>query len=127
MKLDLLLRLGDDRLYEKSTPVLQEDMFNLTGPIHDLHQIILEYRSVHGSGRAVAAPQIGLAKRIVCWNVDGAVTMINPGLSEFSNEMIELWDDCMCFPGLYIRVKRHLSCTLSLFKVQSSRFRHCLP
>ncbi|MDG2418714.1 MAG: peptide deformylase, partial [Saprospiraceae bacterium] len=25
----------------------------------------------------------------------------------------ELWDDCMSFPNLHVRVKRHFSCTMN--------------
>ncbi|MCP4551529.1 MAG: hypothetical protein GY834_05720 [Bacteroidetes bacterium] len=32
--------------------------------------------------------------------------MINPVLSEFSEEKIIVWDDCLCFPNLLVRVER---------------------
>jgi peptide deformylase len=38
---------------------------------------------------------------------------INPELDMTSKEMIEVWDDCMCFPDLLVRVKRHQSCRIS--------------
>jgi peptide deformylase len=45
-------------------------------------------------------------------HIDKPVVMINPVLSEMSTDMFELWDDCMCFPNLLVRVRRHRSCTL---------------
>ena len=33
--------------------------------------------------------------------------MFNPQLSELSDEMFEVWDDCMSFPNLLVKVKRH--------------------
>ncbi|MCF8309191.1 MAG: peptide deformylase, partial [Bacteroidales bacterium] len=36
----------------------------------------------------------------------------------FSDEMMEVWDDCMSFPNLLVRVKRHKSCTLSFVDEQ---------
>jgi peptide deformylase len=29
-----------------------------------------------------------------------------------SNDMFEVWDDCMSFPDLLVRVQRHRSCTI---------------
>lgn len=113
MNLDRLLRLGNPQLYNVSFPVLKEEVADLSGMITDLHRIILEFRAVYRAGRAVAAPQIGVMKRIICWNVSHAVTMINPELTDLSSEMMEIWDDCMCFPGLHVKVKRHVSCTLN--------------
>jgi peptide deformylase len=36
--------------------------------------------------------------------------MINPLVTYRSSELMELWDDCMCFPDLVVKVKRHLAC-----------------
>ena len=81
--------------------------------INDLHDIVLEYRSTYGSGRAIAAPQIGLMKRIICYNTTEPVTLINPSLHDLSDELMEIWDDCMSFPGLLVRVQRHRSCKMT--------------
>ena len=60
-----ILTLGDPRLYEVSTPVLAEDWQNLPEWTRDLHDTLMEYRRVYGAGRAVAAPQIGIFKRLL--------------------------------------------------------------
>lgn len=112
MKLNKILPLGNPKLYEISTPVKKEELSGLQSAIQDLHDIILEFQAKYNAGRAVAAPQIGLLKRIICWNVKAPVTMINPELSDLDEEMFELWDDCMCFPNLLVKVRRHKSCTL---------------
>jgi peptide deformylase len=49
-------------------------------------------------------------KRIICWNVESPKVLINPKLLDLSEEMMELWDDCMSFPNLLVRLKRHKSC-----------------
>ena len=36
-----------------------------------------------------------------------------PMLDMMSKEIIELWDDCLCFPNLLVRVRRHKSCRIS--------------
>lgn len=113
MALDRILQLGDPRLYEKAVPVFPEEVASLQTEIRELHALVKEFRARYGAGRAIAAPQIGLMKRIICYHVDQPVTMINPELTELSEEMMELWDDCMSFPNLLVRVRRHRQCVLT--------------
>jgi len=48
-------------------------------------------------------------------NIEKPVALINPELSNLSDEMFELWDDCMSFPNLLVKVKRHKSLTISFY------------
>ena len=111
---DILL-LGDQRLYNKSVPVLQEEVFELMPQIELMFETILDFRKKYGAGRAIAAPQIGLFKRIICLNIDRPVAMINPVITRYSKEMFEIWDDCMSFPDLLVKVRRHLSLDIHFF------------
>jgi len=45
-------------------------------------------------------------------NIDKPLVFINPELHYLSDELFELWDDCMSFPNLLVRVKRHQSLTI---------------
>ncbi len=72
----------------------------------------MQFRAAHGWGRAIAAPQIGVLKRIVYLHIDKPWLLINPVMTDLSKEQMELWDDCMSFPDLLVRVKRHASFTL---------------
>lgn len=109
---DILL-LGDPRLYDYSAPVKKNELKVLKPFIELMWESILDIRSTYGFGRAIAAPQIGLQKRIIALHFDQPEVMINPQLSELSNEMIELWDDCMSFPNLLVKVKRHKTLKVS--------------
>ena len=40
-------------------------------------------------------------------NITGPVIIINPEWLDLSEERLELWDDCMCFPHLLVKVQRH--------------------
>jgi peptide deformylase len=111
--LEDILLLGDMRLYQYSTEVTPEEVRDLRSIITELHGLVLQFRSVYGAGRAIAAPQIGLMKRIICYNTTEPITIINPELSDFSNELIEVWDDCMSFPELLVRVRRHKKCKMT--------------
>jgi peptide deformylase len=111
--LEKILTLGDPRLYEISTPVQADEITALQPQIDLLHQLVRAFQERYGAGRAIAAPQIGLMKRIICYNVDQPLTLINPVLSELSEEMFSLWDDCMSFPNLLVKVKRHRRCRIT--------------
>lgn len=109
---DILL-LGDPRLHETSVPVTREELHTVPRIAQELHDAILSYRARYGAGRAIAAPQLGIRKRIIHMFIDEPLTLINPVLDRKSRDMIELWDDCMSFPGLLVRVKRHRRCRLT--------------
>ena len=103
---DLLL-LGDPRLYQLSEPVQKHDLAQLNDWIKDLDNVMKEIRKKYNFGRAIAAPQLGIMKRLVYMNIDGPHIFINPEFTYKSNETFELWDDCMSFPNLLVKVKRH--------------------
>ena len=102
-----ILKLGDERLYEISAPVTQEDFSQLPQWVEDLHDTLMEYRRVYGAGRAVAAPQIGIRKRLLYMYLDRPYVFINPTLTFPDEEQYELLDDCMSFPGLMVKVRRY--------------------
>lgn len=118
MTLKDILLLGDPRLYQVCEPVSKEEVAGLQTVVDDLADLVLQFRSRYGAGRAIAAPQIGVMKRLVVMNIDQPVAIFNPVLSDGSREMMELWDDCMSFPGLHVRLRRHLRCTMRFMNAQ---------
>jgi peptide deformylase len=115
MAVNDIILLGDARLYQKSEPVLKEETESLLPAINLMAETVIDFRKQYGAGRAIAAPQIGLMKRIICLNIDKPVVILNPELSDLSNEKFEVWDDCMSFPNLLVKVKRHQSLTMTFF------------
>lgn len=107
-----LLLLGDPRLYETCTPVQPEEWLMINEWVADLDNVMKEVRAKYNFGRAIAAPQLGIMKRIIYMNIDKPVVFVNPQLVNLSEELFELWDDCMCFPNLLVKVKRHKSVTV---------------
>lgn len=78
-----------------------------------LHATLEAFRTEHGFGRAISAPQIGVALRFIAINLgNGPFTMINPEITWRSPETFTMWDDCMSFPFLLVRVRRH--CAISV-------------
>lgn len=109
---DLLL-LGDPRLYETCAPVLESELPLVPGWVADLHSVMQEIRATYQFGRGIAAPQLGITKRLIYLNIDKPVVIINPEFMTLSDETDELWDDCMSFPNLLVRVRRHRSLTMT--------------
>jgi peptide deformylase len=108
-----ILLLGNPLLLQRCEPVTQAELPEARQVIQDLHDTMMDFRTRHGWGRAIAAPQIGVLKRIVYLHIDHPQVFINPVFSEPSVELIELWDDCMSFPDLLVRLRRHRSLHIS--------------
>lgn len=108
-----VLLLGNPGLYEISKDVKKDELSDLKAVVKALHEALMEFRKKYKRGRAIALPQIGVLKRVIYMNIDDQPTvLINPQFVWKSPELIELWDDCMSFPELLVKVKRHQSCRL---------------
>jgi peptide deformylase len=103
---DLLL-LGDPRLYEVCEPVHFSELDRVEEWIADLDNVMKEIRLKYNFGRAIAAPQLGIMKRLVYMNIDRPVVIINPEFTFKSEDKFEVWDDCMSLPNLLVKVERH--------------------
>ena len=103
---DIVL-LGDPRLYEVCEPVEKSEMSFVKEWVSDLDNVMKEIRAKYNFGRAIAAPQLGIMKRLIYMNLDKPVVFINPEFTYMSEEKFELWDDCMSFPNLLVKVERH--------------------
>ncbi|MBQ6371572.1 MAG: peptide deformylase [Oscillospiraceae bacterium] len=111
MERDILL-LGDPRLYEVCQAVKQEELDMLRPVFTDMFDCIKAIRRDYGFGRAIAAPQIGVSRRLICMLTDKPYVIINPSLEFIGDEMMELMDDCMSFPKLLVKVRRYRHCIL---------------
>jgi peptide deformylase len=110
--LEDLLLLGDPGLYEVSAPVSPDEKNEVGAWVRDLHQVMFEIRAKYRFGRGIAAPQLGIRKRLIYLNLNRPYIIINPVLKDLNPDLFEVWDDCMCFPNLLVRVLRHRSLTL---------------
>ena len=111
MERDILL-LGDPRLYEIAEEVKKEELESLKPVFTDMFDCIKAIRRDYGFGRAIAAPQIGVRKRLICILTDRPYVIINPALEFLGDDTMELMDDCMSFPNLWVRVRRYRHCIL---------------
>ena len=105
-----ILILGHPKLYEISAPAEHDEINDMRSVSADLFDTMEAFQTKHGWGRAIAAPQIGVLKRVACMNVDQPVTLINPELEMVGEGTMTVWDDCMSFPELLVKVQRHRRC-----------------
>lgn len=109
MPIKPILLLGNPGLYKISEEVRKDELEWLKPVITDLHDTLMDFRARHKTGRAIAAPQIGVLKRLVYVHVDEPIVLINPVIYSKSKQTIELWDECMSFPEIMVKVRRHKS------------------
>lgn len=105
-----ILLLGDENLYKISDHITIDTIDKATQVIDDLHDTIVKFKNEFGFGRAIAAPQIDEAYRIIYFHLgDEMIHFINPIMEPVGTETFEMWDDCMSFPGLEVYVSRYKS------------------
>lgn len=108
-----ILLLGDPRLRRACAPIADLADPALEGGIRQLQGALHAFRRVHGFGRGIAAPQIGLSWRLVAAHLDGRDHLLfNPVITWHSEQTMVLWDDCMSFPDLRVRVRRPRSVSM---------------
>lgn len=106
-----ILLLGDQNLYKVCSEVSRDDIEKARKIVEDLHDTLMDFRGKYGFGRAIAAPQINELYRIIYMNFDSNSTaFINPRLEFIGGEKFQMWDDCMSFPGLEVKLYRYKKC-----------------
>ncbi len=109
-----ILPLGDPRLRLTAHPVEDPQGPNQRAEAAALKATLGAFRTLHGFGRGIAAPQVGIPKRFIALDLgEGPWCLLNPRITWRSPQTFTLWDDCMCFPHLLVRVRRHLALTLA--------------
>lgn len=112
MSVRRVLQLGDPALYEPSAEVRREGLGAVGDIARDLADTMADFRARYGAGRAIAAPQIAEPLRLVYMDTGEPAVLINPVIADRSEETIELWDDCMSFPELLVKVRRNRAITV---------------
>ena len=109
-----VLMLGHPGLRSVCDPVVDFEDPGFVKEGRRLMFVLQQFWAEHGFGRAIAAPQIGVTKRMIAMNLgEGPFLIVNPEIVWESEERFSLWDDCMSFPFLMVRLTRAASLTLS--------------
>ncbi len=82
---------------------------------------------VRSNGVGLAAPQVGLRKRILVLNATGeepdALVLINPRLVERSGPETTFEEGCLSFPGIFAEIRRPDTCVVEAQDVDGKSFR----
>ncbi len=114
MPLKPILQLGNPILRQKSLPVSNPSAPEIADLIQDLADTLTHWRSTTGYGRGIAAPQLGVLKRVIFLQLPGENPwpLINPEILERSQEKIAVWDACLSFLSIFMQVERHRGITV---------------
>ena len=106
-----ILLLGNEKLYKVCKNISKDEIDKLNQIVRDLHDTMMDFREKYGFGRAIAAPQIDEMYRIIYMSFNkSSIAFINPSIEFFDNEKFEIWDDCMSYPGLEVKLIRYKKC-----------------
>jgi len=109
--MEILLE-SDQRLRRASLPIGSIDA-PTRGQIEGCFETLTELRKRHGFGRALAAPQVGIGRRLIAVDLGaGPFAVVNPEITWRTEETFEVWDDCFSVPDKLARVRRHRSISL---------------
>jgi peptide deformylase len=106
-----ILQLGDPALRQ----IADKHVFHPNGDaelsalVADLRDTLGHARRETGYGRGIAAPQLGVAKRVVFLQLSAAEPwpLVNPQIIQRSDEKIMVWDACLSFLAIFMQVERH--------------------
>ena len=114
MALRTILQLGDPRLREVAPPVKDPTTPEIAALVKDLADTLAHWRSTTGYGRGIAAPQLGVRRRIIFLQlpVEQPWPLVNPEIVERSEEKIIVWDACLSFLSIFMQVERNRTITV---------------
>jgi peptide deformylase len=109
-----VLKMGDPRLLAVSEPVTEFGTPELEALIADMRDTML-----HLNGAGLAAPQIGVNRRVVMFGVEANprypdaapvpfTVLINPILTPLGEAQDEAWEGCLSVPGMRGLVPRFI-------------------
>jgi len=110
-----ILQLGDPALREKAAAYeFGRDRVDLPELVRDLGDTLAQWRRETGYGRGIAAPQIGVQRRVIFLKLPGDPPwpLINPEIVLASQEKIVVWDACLSFLCIFMQVERHREVTV---------------
>ena len=109
MAVKAILQLGDPGLREVAARVVDPAAREIRLLVADLADTLAHWRASTGYGRGIAAPQIGVARRVIFLQLPEAEPwpLVNPEIIWRSAEKIVVWDACLSFLSIFMQVERH--------------------
>jgi peptide deformylase len=118
-----VLQLGDPILRQKAARVEDPTALEIRELVADLADTLAYWRAETGYGRGIAAPQLGVLKRVIFLKLPGADPwpIVNPEIIERSSEKIVVWDACLSFLSIFMQVERHRDITMRYQNLQGKK------
>lgn len=116
MPIRKILQLGDPALRAKAAAHdFATDDGELPALVANLQDTLAHWRRETGYGRGIAAPQLGVAKRVILLQLPGDEPwpLINPQIVQRSDEKIVVWDACLSFLAIFMQVERQKEISVS--------------
>jgi peptide deformylase len=115
-----ILQLGDPILRRRCARVEDPSSAETKEIVRDLADTLAHWRNNTGYGRGIAAPQIGLLRRVIFLRLPNSEPwpLINPEIVERSAEEVTVWDACLSFLSIFMQVKRHRTVTVRYQNLQ---------
>jgi peptide deformylase len=109
-----VLQLGDPLLRAKALAVEDPTAHEIDELVRDLADTLAYWRSTSGYGRGIAAPQLGVLRRVIFLKLPDAEPwpIVNPEIIRRSEEEIIVWDACLSFLSIFMQVERHREITV---------------
>jgi len=120
MAVQTVRQLGDPVLREMCREVQDPTAPEIHALVEDLSDTLGFWRKTTGYGRGIAAPQIGVLKRVIFLRLpgEGPWPLVNPKIIERSAEHIVVWDACLSFLSIFMQVERNRDITVQYKDLQ---------
>ena len=116
-----ILLLGDPRLKTVSEPI--KDFTNELYLIHKA-KLLRTFESTkpkYPHCKALSAPQIGINKRMTAITISKKdFILINPEVIKKNDEKTEIWEECMSFPDIVVKIQRYKSIKLRYYDAKGN-------
>ena len=110
---DDILQIGEPRLRERARAVDEVAASAVQADAARVHAALMSFRGRWGFGRGTAATQLGIPRRIIALHMpDWPELIYNPEYTWKSPDTFTLWENCMSFPFMLVRTRRHRSVSL---------------
>jgi peptide deformylase len=118
-----ILQLGDPRLREVAKAVEDPSESKIRALVQDLADTLAHWRASTGYGRGIAAPQLGAMERVIFLKLPEAEPwpLVNPEITERSQDKIIVWDACLSFLSIFMQVQRHREITVRYQDLKGER------
>ena len=109
-----VLQLGDPLLRKKALAVENPTEREIHELVGDLSDTLAHWRSATGYGRGIAAPQLGVLRRVIFLRLPGEEPwpIVNPEIIRRSEEKVIVWDACLSFLSIFMQVERNRHVTV---------------